>query len=69
MSAPLHRFRVYLTTWDSWLVVLNAESEQAAKVEAERLYYEIGDEEFKHKGCGLDSIEAEHVGPADGDDQ
>lgn len=64
MSAPLttpKEYSVRLTAWDEWQIWLEAGSAEEAETEALRLLSEEGDASFKHRGCGIDHIEAEEV--------
>lgn len=66
MSAPLNSYRVTLTEWNVWEIVLEATSDNEAEAEAERVLCEEGDGPFKHRNCGIEYIESELLGVAEG---
>lgn len=66
MSDTLASFSIRLTSWDCWQIILDAESAEAAEAEALRIFSEDGGADFKHRGCGVDGIEVEERGPAEG---
>lgn len=55
---PLHRYRVALSSWESWSLIVRAESAEAAEKEALTLWETEGEEVFKHRGGGVDVVEA-----------
>ena len=50
---PLHRYRVALSSWESWSLIVRAESAEAAEKEALTLWDTEGEEVFKHRGGGV----------------
>lgn len=54
-------YSVRLIAWDEWQIWLMANSAEEAEAEALRILSEEGEGDFKHRGCGIDHIEAEEV--------
>ena len=66
MSAPLNNYLVTLTEWNVWEICIEAKSQKAAELKAQRLLCEECDGPFKHRNCGIEHIESELVGAAEG---
>jgi len=69
MSAPLNTYRVSICEWNLWEAVLEAATEDDAKMLAEQLMCTEGEAAFKHRDCGFDNVEAELVSSADDGDE
>lgn len=65
MSAPLTTYRVDIVEWNSWTIWVDAQSAEAAKQLATQKLCNDGSDDFKHKGCGVESVEATPQGRAD----
>ena len=66
MSAPLNSYRVTLTEWNVWEICIDARSQSKAEAKARRILCEEGDGPFKHRNCGIEHVESELVGVAEG---
>lgn len=65
MTKQLTTYRVDITEWHHWTTWVDALSPEAARTEAKRRLFNDGTDDFKLRGCGIDSIEAEPTGPAE----
>lgn len=57
MSRHLTEYRVMLPTWDVWEIWLHAPSPEAAEADAQRLFSEGREDEFRHRACGFEPAE------------
>ncbi len=65
MTKHLTTYRVDITEWNHWTTWVDALTSEAACAEAERRLLNEGTDDFKLRGCGIDSIDAEPMGPAE----
>ena len=67
MSAA-RRYRVQIQEWMVWKTYIDAANLEDAKEKAEALWTAEGPDAFKLMDNGTDDIEAEDIGPAEGED-